>query len=78
MTTLGLTPTSKLMTNQIIWLDDDFTSPYLPDLAPSDLAPSAVRKWLKTQSVEFYSGGICALVKRWEKAVGNAGDYIEK
>ena len=38
---------------------------------------TAVRKWLKTQPVEFYEG-ICALVKRWEKAVFKAGDYIEK
>ena len=38
----------------------------------------AVRKWLKTQPVEFYNEEICALVKRWEKAVRKAGDYIEK
>ena len=30
---------------------------------------TAVRKWLKTQPVEFYNEGICALVKRWEKVV---------
>ena len=30
---------------------------------------TAVRKWLKTQPVEFYNEGICALVRRWEKAV---------
>ena len=30
---------------------------------------TAVRKWLKTQLVEFYNKGICALIKRWEKAV---------
>ena len=39
---------------------------------------TAVRKWLKTQPVEFYNKGICALVKRWEKAVRKVGDYIEK
>ena len=39
---------------------------------------NAVRKWLKTQPVEFYNEEICALVKRWEKAVRKAGDYIEK
>ena len=38
---------------------------------------NAVR-WLKTQPVEFYNEGICALVKRWEKAVRKTGDYIEK
>ena len=30
---------------------------------------TAVGKWLKTQLVEFYNEGICALVKRWEKVV---------
>ena len=30
---------------------------------------TAVKKWLKTQPVEFCNEGICALVKRWEKAV---------
>ena len=39
---------------------------------------TAVRKWLKMQPVEFYNEGICALVKRWEKAVRKARDYIEK
>ena len=39
---------------------------------------TAVRKWLKTQPVEFFNKEICELVKRWEKAVRKAGDYIEK
>ena len=39
---------------------------------------TAVRKWLKTQPVEFYNKGICALVKKWEKAVWKVRDYIEK
>ena len=39
---------------------------------------TAVRKWLETHLVEFYNEGICALLKRWEKAVRKAGDYIEK
>ena len=30
---------------------------------------TAVRKWLKTQPKEFYNEEICALIKRWEKAV---------
>ena len=38
---------------------------------------TAVRTWLKRQSVRFYNEGICALVKRWKKAVWKAGDYIE-
>ena len=36
------------------------------------------RKWLKTQPVQFYNEEICALVKKWEKAVRKAGDYSEK
>ena len=39
---------------------------------------TALRKWLKTQPIEFYNKEISALVKRWEKAVRKAGDYIEK
>ena len=34
---------------------------------------TAVRKWLKTQPVEFYNEGICALIKRLKKAVQKAG-----
>ena len=39
---------------------------------------SAVGKWLKTQPVEFYNKEICVLVKRREKVVLKAGDYIDK
>ena len=39
---------------------------------------TAVRQWLKTQPIEFNNEGICALVKRLEKTVRKAGDYIEK
>ena len=35
---------------------------------------TAVRKWLKTQPVEFYDEGICAVVKRWETAIRKAAD----
>ena len=31
---------------------------------------TAVRKWLKTQPVEFYNEGICALIKRWKRQFG--------
>ena len=41
-------------------------------------AKTAVSKGLKTQLVEFYNKEICALVKRWEKAVRKGRDYIEK
>ena len=47
-------------------------------LSNDEEVKTAVRKWLKTQFVEFYNKGICALVKRWEKAVRKAGGYIEK
>ena len=40
-------------------------------------AKAAVRKWLKTQPIEFYNKRICAFV-RWKKAVRKAGNYIEK
>ena len=61
---------------------------YSPDLAPSDfhlvgplkesLSDEEVKiakkiKWLKTQPVEFYNKGICALVKRWEKGSSESG-----
>ena len=39
---------------------------------------TAVRKWLKTKSIKFYNKEICSLIKRWEKTVQKAGDYIEK
>ena len=84
MTALGFTPASKPSGHQLLLLDNNFTSPYSPDLEPSDFhlfgplkeslsgrhfsndeeAITAVRKWLKTQPVEFYNEGICALVKR--------------
>ena len=35
---------------------------------------TTVRKWLKMQPVEFYNEGICAFIKRWEKAMRKAGE----
>ena len=43
-----------------------------------EVKTAAVRKWLKMQLVEFYKKGICTLIKRWEKAVQKAGNYIKK
>ena len=40
----------------------------------SDEVKTAVRKWLKTQPVQFYNEEICALIKRWEKVVWKVGD----
>ena len=39
---------------------------------------TAGRKCLKAKSVEFYNEGVCAVVKKWEKAVRKARDYIKK
>ena len=36
MTTLGLKPVSKPEGHQLLWLDNNFTPPYSPDLVPSD------------------------------------------
>ena len=55
-----------------------FSARSYANIDQAEVVKTAVRKWLKTQSVEFYNEGICALVKRWEKAVRKAGDYIEK
>ena len=92
-------PHISLKTREVInSLDNNFRSPYSPDLAPSDFllfgtlkeslrgrhisndeeVKTTVRKWLKTQLVEFYNEGIFVLIKRWEKAVQKVGDYIEK
>ena len=43
-----------------------------------EVIKTAVKKWFKTQPVEFYNEGVCAILKRWEKAVRKARDYIEK
>ena len=46
---------------------------------PSDEeVKSAVKKWLKEQSREFYEAGIHALIRRWNIAVERNGDYVEK
>ena len=39
---------------------------------------TAARKWFKTEPVEFYNEGICALIKRGKKTVWKARDYIKK
>ena len=39
---------------------------------------TAVIKWLKEQSTEFYETGIHALIQRWNIAIERNGDYVEK
>jgi hypothetical protein len=37
-----------------------------------------VHRWLRSQSEEFFSRGIQALVKRWHTCIERGGDYAEK
>ena len=39
---------------------------------------TAVMKWLKEQSTEFYVAGMHALIRRWNIAIEKNGDYVEK
>ena len=39
---------------------------------------TAVMKWLREQSTEFYEAGIHALIWRWNSATERNGDYVEK
>ncbi|XP_064470050.1 uncharacterized protein LOC135384794 [Ornithodoros turicata] len=43
-----------------------------------DEVKNAVRSWLLRAGKDFYAAGIQALVKRWEKYISGAGDYVEK
>ena len=38
----------------------------------------AVEQWLSAQPESFYSVGISALYKRWEKCIHISGSYVEK
>jgi len=38
----------------------------------------AVHEWLRSQPKELFSGGIHALLKRWNTCMERNGDYIEK
>jgi histone-lysine N-methyltransferase SETMAR len=65
---------------------------YSLDLAPSDYhvfgplkkfstddeTKEAVHRWLRSQSKEFFSRGIQALVKRWHTCIERGGDCVEK
>jgi hypothetical protein len=43
-----------------------------------DEIKEAVHRWLCSQSEEFLSHGIQALVKRWHICIERGGDYVEK
>ena len=46
--------------------------------ASDEEVKTAVKKWLKEQSTEFYEAGIHALTRRWNIASERNGDYVEK
>ena len=39
---------------------------------------SAVKKWLKEHTTEFYGAGIHALIRRWNIVIERNVDYVEK
>ena len=43
-----------------------------------DEVPSVVHEWLCTCPKEFFSRGIYALVKRWQRCIELEGDYVEQ
>jgi hypothetical protein len=43
-----------------------------------DEIKEVVHRWLRSQSEEFFSCGIQALVKRWHTYIKDGGDYVEK
>jgi histone-lysine N-methyltransferase SETMAR len=43
-----------------------------------DEIKEAVHRWLRSQSEEFFSRRIQALVKRWHTCIERGGDYVEK
>jgi histone-lysine N-methyltransferase SETMAR len=43
-----------------------------------DQIKEVVHRWLYSQSEEFFSRGIQALVKRWHTCIECGGDYVEK
>ena len=46
--------------------------------ASNEEVKTAVKKWHKEQSTEFYEAGIHALIQRWNIAIERNGDYVEK
>ena len=68
-------PHTSLKTHEVIGLKKSLRGQHF---SSDEEVKTAVRKWLKMQPVKFYNEGICALVKRWKKAVQKAEDYIKK
>ena len=46
--------------------------------ASDEEVKTAVMKWLKEQSTEFYEAGIDALIQRWNIDIERNSDYVEK
>jgi hypothetical protein len=47
-------------------------------VSTDDEIKGAVHRWLRSQSEEFFSRGIQALVKRWHTCIECGVDYVEK
>jgi hypothetical protein len=43
-----------------------------------DDAKTAVRRWFRTQPIEFYNSAISKLVVQWDKCLNRSDDYVEK
>jgi histone-lysine N-methyltransferase SETMAR len=39
---------------------------------------TAVRRWFRAQSTEFYNSSISKLVVQWDKCLNRGGDYVGK
>jgi hypothetical protein len=50
----------------------------LKKFSTDDDIKEAVHRWLRSQSEEFLSRGIQALVKRWQTCIERGGDYVEE
>jgi histone-lysine N-methyltransferase SETMAR len=50
----------------------------LKKFSTDDDIKEAVHRWLRSQSEEFFSRGIQALVKSWHTCIERGGDYVEK
>ena len=48
------------------------------DYTSDEEVKTAVIKWLKEQSTEFYKTRECVLIRRWNIAIERDGDYVKK
>jgi hypothetical protein len=44
--------------------------------ADDEEVETEVRNWLRQQSKDFYTAGLDALVKRWDKCINVGGGYV--